>query len=96
MGICFYFSQVNALSVKQKSHWADLCLTLKEANSFHSRLPLYTSSAKYKSSHVPHLCQYFVLSVLAILLHLKWNLIVILICILLMTNAIEHFSHAYW
>lgn len=96
MGICFYFSQVNALSVKQKRHWADLCLTLKEANSFHSRLPLYTSSAKYKSSHVPHLCQYFVLSVLAILLHLKWNLIVILICILLMTNAIEHFSHAYW
>lgn len=65
----FIFSQVNALSVKQKNHWADLCLTLKEANSFHSRLPLYTSSAKYKSSHVPHLCQYFVLPVLAIFLH---------------------------
>ena len=71
VGICFYFSQVNALSVKQKSHWADLCLTLKEANSFHSKLPRYTSSAKYKSFHVPHLCQYFVLPVLAILLCVK-------------------------
>lgn len=96
VGICFYFSQVNALSVKQKSHWADLCLTLKEANSFHSKLPRYTSSAKYKSFHVPHLCQYFVLPVLAILLCVKWNLIVILICILLLTNAVEDFSHAYW
>jgi hypothetical protein len=79
----------------------DLCLDFKEASKFFSRVValVYIATSSVRQLLFPHPHQHLLLVVflmMAVLIGVRWNLSVVLICISFMARDVEHFFHVFF